>query len=195
MKSKEEALAKIKELEKALDLKRQEAADASKVMTKTIEDYEARLKALSESNRQLVKGEHLIQTLRELLVPPGAGVPNSGTASDQSVEASLRRILKLDGGEITLERVKRIISVKEEKRPMPTYSTLTPEGKIADLVVNGNLDSQKRLKDIEGMVPLPRIQVWKGIEKLLKDGVLMEKMEDRSHKAYMKHPDVEAEKK
>ena len=78
---------------------------------------------------------------------------------------------------------------------MPTYSTLTPEGKIANLVVQGDLDSQKRLKEIEGMVPLPRIQVWKGIEKLLKDGVLIEKMEDRSHKAYMKSPDVEAEKK
>mgnify|MGYP001612254307 CR=1 FL=1 len=124
MKSKEEALAKIKELEKALDLKRQEAADASKAMTKTIEDYEARLKALSESNRQLVKGEHLIQTLRELLVPPGAGVPNSGTG--QSISASI------DKPEIELTL----------NRPTLPADETTTIGKVALLVHDGFFDER-----------------------------------------------------
>ena len=203
MRTKEEALTKIAELEKEhqewklhivgrLDAKDKQIAELE-------EDKRVAANALVEmakKQRQYENVETAIATLREILGVSGSVSTAGAEATDQSVEAALRRVLKMDGGEITLERVKRIIKVKEEKRPMPAYSTLTPEGKIADFVVKGELDSQKRLKEIEGMMPhFPRIKVWNGVQQLLKDGVLIEKMEDRSHKAYMKSPDVEVEKK
>ena len=103
------------------------------------------------------------------------------------------------GGEaqqsLTLDHVTTTIKVKEEKRDLPTESTLTTKGKLIELVAAGKLESKKEVSEIVPLLPegISRQDVSKCLSVLVDQQVLM-KSSDTNHKHiyYQRHPDVQA---
>lgn len=182
-----EYIRKLQKVNEELTASNNRLGKESVDLMKQNEEQAQTIERLGQEVNSFTKLKEVFTELFGKAVPHGT-IP---TLSDQGIEAALRRILKLDAGEITLERVKRLISVRDVKREIPEYTTDTDKGKIIDLVVKGKLESPRKIAELQELLPIGRVNIANACRELAKELVLLERKDASGKFIYVRHPDVE----